>query len=1068
MASTSVDPDVEAQIQAQNSAMETIIANPLPTINTANPQLPTSTDHQPQVTNTDEHQMENVPAPQAMDNSQVQRDESHGDSSDGLWSMYLDEAGKQDTEVTESWKGDTEGILVFTGLFSATVAAFIIESYKKLSPDSSDTTNALLSQISVQLVNISNGTPLASVTAKSGQPFQPTASAVRVNVLWFISLIPSLSCALSATLMQQWARRYQELAQRRGAFHKRGRMRAYIFDGVQRFGMARAVATMPTLLHASVFLFFAGLVDFLFPIHTTVAYAALCCIVVFALAYAILTALPNIYLDCPYGTLLSRFTWRIYQFSVFGFLWTILEIQRLYHKSLLKLWGLANQHASETHGSKKWWEILGKQVEIRRQRFSQSLRKSVELSAYRAKSTVVTSALEWTLTALDEEGEIEDFAARVPGFFDSRVVPDATSAVLSLMSHQPDTDPIFGSRLFDLLKTCLPGTSPLDKRIRKNRLRVCLKCLWYFGRAYNQLGDSQMLPSFIPNFLARPEITRRVQAEGDPAVRVIGSCFTALIVNKLTSDLKLRTDPITDGELACLSAVLGTKSHDVKILLSQPGAVALANFFSLMFNEAGTLVTDTVPLDVVQQTIVILSLALPFQVNAELQQEYPIATLNGSNRKFERMMNPSDGTSSLTHDRRKRVSRMCLKSLWNVVRASNERQQLVPLPSYVYGAFTNSGMARRIYHDADPITAVIGRCVGALLVNKLVFDLKSRVGSVGDGELACLSTILDTESHDVMLWLKHPGAIELVGVVSLVLDIFRSLDTNAVPPDVLDVVQQTLDLISRALPTERIAQQRLDQTTSLISVPDSTFEHIVSSRLEQFFKAYIPNTSSLTVEVRTACLSICLKSLWCFTGLYHRPGASMPLPSYFTLVHASPEVSHLIQTELDPLVRVIGRCFEALVVDKLVADANSLTDEGVACISAILGSESHIVWRWLGQPGAIDLRNVVSVLWDEIDIFIADELLADVLEIFQQTLSIIARQIARGHGSADEDLYLDQVLYFHDIRLMVANMDIVTTARGGGQEQAAIERPNLGWAVVVVRYERQLPQIEFRIDGLSV
>ncbi|KAI9436546.1 hypothetical protein BJY52DRAFT_1179346 [Lactarius psammicola] len=1023
MASTSVDPDVEAQ----NSVTEThpaIIANPPSTTNPANPQLPTSADPQPPAKNTNENQKGNAPAPQTADNSQVQRDENQGDSSDGLWSMYLTEAEKQDAGVLESWKGDTNGILVFTGLFSTTVAAFIMESYKKLSPDSSDTTNALLAQISVQLFNISNGTPLASVATKSGQPFQPTASAVRVNVLWFLSLILSLSCALSATLMQQWARRYQELAQRRGAFHRRGRMRAYIFDGTSRFGMARAVATMPTLLHTSVFLFFAGLVDFLFPIHATVAYAALCCIVVFTLAYTILTVLPNIYLNCPYGTPLSRFTWRIYQFSVFGLLWTILEIHGLYRKFLLKLRGLVNQHAPEAHVPKKWWEILDKQVKIRRQWFSQSLQKSVELSAYRAKSTVVTSALEWTLTALDEDKEIEEFAAQVPGFFDSRVVPDATSAVLSLMSHQPNTDPIFGSRLYDLLKTCIPGTPLLDERMRKNRLQVCLKCLWYFGRAYNQLGASQMLPSFFPNALAHPEITRRVRTEWDPAVRVIGSCFTALIVNKLTADLKSRTDAISDGELACLSAVLGTRNHEAKILLSQPGAVALANFFSLMFNEAGTSVTDTVPsdvLDAVQQTIVILSQALPFQVNAELQQEHAIATLDGSDGKFERMMNVSDGTSSLIPNRHKRVLRMCLKSLWNVVRASNERSHSIPLPSYVYGAFTNSRMAGRIYHNADPTTGVIGRCVRALLVNKLVSDLKSHIVQVDDGELAFLSTILDTHGDNVKLWLKHPGAIELAVIVSLVLDIFGSFDTNVVPSDVLDVVQQTLDLISQALPTERIAQQQLDQTVALISVSESNFERIVSSRLERFLKAYIPNTSPLAVEVRASCLRICLKSLWCFARLYHRPGTSMPLPPYFTLVQASPEVSHLIQTELDPIARVVGRCFEALVVDKLVADANSLTDEGVACISAILGSENHIVRHWLGQPGAIDLRNVVSVIWDEIDTFVADELPADVLEIFQQTLSIIARQIARGHGSADEDLYLDQVLYFHDIRSKVAD-----------------------------------------------
>ncbi|KAH8981019.1 hypothetical protein EDB92DRAFT_1805449, partial [Lactarius akahatsu] len=80
-----------------------------------------------------------------------------------LWSMYLTEAEKQDKEVTETWKGDTDRILVFTGLFSATVASFIIESYQNLSPDSGDTTNALLTQISGQLFNISNGIPFTSV-----------------------------------------------------------------------------------------------------------------------------------------------------------------------------------------------------------------------------------------------------------------------------------------------------------------------------------------------------------------------------------------------------------------------------------------------------------------------------------------------------------------------------------------------------------------------------------------------------------------------------------------------------------------------------------------------------------------------------------------------------------------------------------------------------------------------------------------------------------------------------------------------------------------------------------------
>ncbi len=97
-------------------------------------------------------------------------------------------------------------------------------------------------------------------------------------MLWFLSLVLSLNCVLSATLMQQWARRYQELAQRRGATHRRSRMRAYISDGLSRFGMGQApVTTIPRLLHIRIRLpLFRR--EFLFPIYTTIAYVTLGCI----------------------------------------------------------------------------------------------------------------------------------------------------------------------------------------------------------------------------------------------------------------------------------------------------------------------------------------------------------------------------------------------------------------------------------------------------------------------------------------------------------------------------------------------------------------------------------------------------------------------------------------------------------------------------------------------------------------------------------------------------------------------------------------------------------------------
>ena len=51
-------------------------------------------------------------------------------------------------------------------------------------------------------------------------------------------------------------------------------------------------------------------------------------------------------------------------------------------------------------------------------------------------------ALAWTLRALNEDKVLEDFFAGVPGFFDSHVVPDATSAILPLMSRQLSTGPV--------------------------------------------------------------------------------------------------------------------------------------------------------------------------------------------------------------------------------------------------------------------------------------------------------------------------------------------------------------------------------------------------------------------------------------------------------------------------------------------------------------------------------------------------------------------------------------------------------------------------------------------------
>ncbi|KAI0284742.1 hypothetical protein BC826DRAFT_919444, partial [Russula brevipes] len=38
--------------------------------------------------------------------------------------------------------------------------------------------------------------------------FSPSASVITVNLVWFLSLGISLTCAVMATMLQQWARQY--------------------------------------------------------------------------------------------------------------------------------------------------------------------------------------------------------------------------------------------------------------------------------------------------------------------------------------------------------------------------------------------------------------------------------------------------------------------------------------------------------------------------------------------------------------------------------------------------------------------------------------------------------------------------------------------------------------------------------------------------------------------------------------------------------------------------------------------------------------------------------------------
>ncbi|KAH9956673.1 hypothetical protein BGW80DRAFT_1187103, partial [Lactifluus volemus] len=166
----------------------------------------------------------------------------------------------EDEKMTNRWQKDADGIIIFTGLFSAALAAFLTVSVQDLKPNSQDTSAFYLGNIYQLLAdpNISR----ASILATPVQPpdFSPSKSAVLVNSLWFLSFVISLTSALLATMLQQWARRFLTITQPPlYSPHKRASIRAFFANGVEKFHVPWSVEALPALLHLSLFLFFTGL-----------------------------------------------------------------------------------------------------------------------------------------------------------------------------------------------------------------------------------------------------------------------------------------------------------------------------------------------------------------------------------------------------------------------------------------------------------------------------------------------------------------------------------------------------------------------------------------------------------------------------------------------------------------------------------------------------------------------------------------------------------------------------------------------------------------------------------------
>ena len=441
-----------------------------------------------------------------------------------MWQLYVSQAEKHDPRLAKHWKGQTDTILnivstesslvlgsFFTqshqaGLFSIVVSIFLTKAIGNLRPNS---TELLLSQISLQLGQSAN---LAFLPVTDILSTRPSDLDVAVNVLWALSLIFSLTCALSAILVQQWIQEYFSCSQCHTVPSTRARIRAYLFDGLSQHRLDEVISAIPILLHLSLLLFGAGLITCFFSLNDVVAYTALVVYSIVGAVYILLSIAPLIDLSSPYKTPISNLLWRTLQLIQL----TVLSIT----KSLT---------SCMSHSSIFFRFRLPELINACHERYRGGIVRAIEQDLESAHSSTDLDALRWAISSVQTDEELESFVGAIPRFLSSERHNQFTIGELL-----EDSDVRLGWSIGRLLKTCLISSCPLDPLVRKRRAVTCARATWYLTEKF--AGTTTL----YWDTLFGEETAESLKTLGndfDPTIALIARCSAALATRSCLREL---------------------------------------------------------------------------------------------------------------------------------------------------------------------------------------------------------------------------------------------------------------------------------------------------------------------------------------------------------------------------------------------------------------------------------------------------------------------------------------------------------------------------------------------------
>jgi hypothetical protein len=198
-------------------------------------------------------------------------------------------------------------------------------------------------------------------------------------------------------------------------------------------------------------------------------------------------------------------------------------------------------------------------------------------------------ALSWTLDALDEDHELEQFVAAIPGYYRSTIVrpPEET---LEHLTHHEGLDSPLEARILDLLspRGTAPDAPPASNKERERRV-VCLEALYCLpGTVARHLRAAVLEPDLFSSdpLFASSEAWNTATSMAKDINRDIafaGHCIAAVLVSAWRHGFVAASPgPPPGGGVGALAMHLGVPEAVVERWMHRADSVMLASLIHLL------------------------------------------------------------------------------------------------------------------------------------------------------------------------------------------------------------------------------------------------------------------------------------------------------------------------------------------------------------------------------------------------------------------------------------------------------------------------------------------------------